>query len=250
MFDRFVGPLLARVFVWLIERRYRIKLFGWDKVLQLKHDKICFFANHPSRLDPFFTGSLLWRAFRVRPVIWNTLVNKPIFGWLCQMIKVVPFDISTTESSFRCFRQIKRIVDIEGANVLIYPAGELSGHNGEEHVKALTLKLFTGKSNTTAVAVTVVGFDGSRLFSRSPEGRLPPISNFLKGLGILLLNGIFFMPKKKGVIVFEILSPEDWKSLSPKEAARKLSLLFSQRKSFFQFEVGGNKPHFFWQYWF
>jgi len=116
--------------------------------------------------------------------------------------------------------QIEPLIDTvvqgldRGEKFLIYPSGRIE-RNGLEQIGSTRAvpDILTQRPNTTVVLVRTVGVWGS-MTTFAPTGKEPSLpEKFVKALGILAANLIFFTPRRRIKMTIEILDPEKLKQL-------------------------------------
>ena len=103
---------------------------------------------------------------------------------------------------------------IAAGKFLIYPAGKIE-RNGLEQIGSTRAvpDILTQRPDTTVVLVRTVGVWGS-MTTFAPTGKEPSLpEKFVKALGILAANLIFFTPRRRIKITIEVLDPERLKKL-------------------------------------
>ncbi|MCE5316412.1 MAG: 1-acyl-sn-glycerol-3-phosphate acyltransferase, partial [Parachlamydia sp.] len=206
----------------ILPLRYRVNVVGVKRVgTHLSDEKggVLFLSNHPSHLDPSMVGYALWQN-QIRLYIWTVdYVFKHIFTRFAarssdsvKLLKVPDvFEGRSASHADKSQRLIRKTVEKlrKGDNVLFFPGGkqkhaayeEVSGKSAVQRI----LKLYP---NVNIVMVTVKGMWGSR-FSRAVKKsersnlKANSILRFLWNiLKIVLLNGLFFIPRRNIQIEF------------------------------------------------
>lgn len=206
----------------ILPLRYRLNLVGVKRIgTHLSDPKggILFLSSHPSHLDPSLVGFALWQN-NIRLYIWTVdYVFKHIFTRFAakssdsvKLLKVPDvFEGRSAKHADKSRRLIQKTVEKlrKGNNVLFFPGGrqkleayeEMSGKSAVQRI----LKLYP---DVNIVVVTIKGMWGSRFskaVKKSERSNLKANSimrfmwNILK---IVLLNGLFFIPKRHVQIEF------------------------------------------------
>jgi long-chain-fatty-acid--[acyl-carrier-protein] ligase len=206
LFAYFVRPIIGL--------RYRIEVRGLDAIKQKGRTGILFLPNHSSLLDPAFIVAYLYPAFQVRPLADEHQVNRTVFGYIALLYgsRILPnLERSGAEARERTKAALQEIADglKAGENILMYPAGRLKRQYLEDIGSASgTETLVKAVPNVRVVLVRHHGLWGSS-FSLGFNGDMPDIGTALaRGIKYLLLNGIFFMPKRRMTV--ELVEPEDF----------------------------------------
>ena len=196
-------PAFVRV---LLRLRYTIEVEGLEAVRARDDGRpILFLPNHPALIDPALVYTSL-ADFAPRPLGDERQVGQPLIRTLARLIGTISIpdlrrEGRTAEGGVR--EALERVAGVlrSGGNVLLYPAGgltrtgreRLGGNRGVYSLRGLV-------PDVRLVLVRTTGLWGSS-FSWA-RGTAPEI---LKGLGRgmfkLLLNGIFFMPRRRVRIV-------------------------------------------------
>src|SRR5581483_8997963 len=214
----FLYPIVLLV-RFLVALRYKVVIKGMEN---LSRDKIklsggvLFLPNHPAEIDPVILESILWPRFEPRPLVVEHFYNLKGFKFFMKLVRAMPLPTMDTQANkWRGIRVEKQFVNIatglkEGVNFLIYPSGRLKV-TGSEVVGGASFvhKLVQEVPEGNIVLVRTTGLWGSQ-FSRALTGSSPDFGKvLLQCIKILLKNGIFFAPRRKVLIEFE-LPPSDF----------------------------------------
>lgn len=206
------GAKLVRA---LLRLRYNIEIKGLAKLLEEKNFSrpggVVFLCNHPAIIDPVIVYSALWEAFKPRPVateyVYETPLISALMNWM-RGIAVPDFDMTGNILKKRradeSFRKIKQGLK-DGDAFVINPAGRLKS-SGVELIGGASWasRLVQEVPEANVVLVRVDGLWGS-LFSRASSGKTPSIlESAKKALKIIFKNFIFFAPRRRVVVEFEI----------------------------------------------
>lgn len=212
----------------ILPLRYRLNILGIKRIKTRLTDPkggILFLASHPSHLDPSLVGFALWKN-HIRLYIWTVdYVFKHIFTRFAarssdsvKLLKVPDvFEGRSAKHADKSRRLIHKTVEKlrKGNNVLFFPGGrqklepyeEISGKSAVQRI----LKLYP---DVNIVLVTITGMWGSRFskaVKKSERSNLKAnsILRFLWNiLKIVLLNGLFFIPKRNIRIEFTPIGSE------------------------------------------
>jgi long-chain-fatty-acid--[acyl-carrier-protein] ligase len=147
-------------------------------------------------------------------------ISRPVVGWLARIygVRTLPNMERSGLSVMDATRQALAET-IEGArageDLLFYPAGRLrQGHLEEIRAASGAEILVKAVPEARVVLVRQTGLWGSS-FSLAFDGKMPnPASRAWRGLKYLLLNGVFFMPRRD--ILIEFVEPDDFPRDQPR----------------------------------
>ena len=250
----------------LLPLRYKIEVRG-DECLELSkggvNSSILFLANHSSHIDATILGIAILKK-NLPLSIWalDLTFKLPYLRWAArhnESIQVVKVPNINERRSFKHTSNLHKLVSrtgdglVKGKNFLIFPAGR---------TKKTPIEKIDGKSavpliiqqypKVNIILVRMTGLWGSRFSGATkPESRwatrsIRPLKMFWQGLKMLVLNGIFFIPKRKVLIEFIPAGDEFPKNGSRLEIDRYLENKYN--------EVWGHQgeplyrvPDYFWR---
>lgn len=207
----------------ILPLRYRVEIKGAELLDPKKVKSTLFLANHSSHLDPTFIGHELLKK-KVPFIIWalDRTFKLPYLRWAARHVPVVKVpnfaEIRSEKHSSKFHKLVTRTADglRSGNNYLIFPAGL---------VKKTPRETVDGKSavpliihqcpEVNIVLVRLIGLWGSRFSCAvKPNSRwgTPAVTTwqmFWRTFKMLLLNGIFFIPKRKVIVAFA-KAPDDF----------------------------------------
>jgi long-chain-fatty-acid--[acyl-carrier-protein] ligase len=165
---------------------------------------------------------LLDPGFRPRALGDEYQISQPIVGTIGRLfgVRVLPNmerqGLSVMEATRRALDETINGVRA-GENLLFYPAGRLRQEYREEiRAASGTDILVKAVPEARVVLVRQTGLWGSS-FSLAFDGRMPQIvPTALRGLKYLLLNGLFFMPRRQ--LLVEFVEPADFPRLDSRMA--------------------------------
>jgi long-chain-fatty-acid--[acyl-carrier-protein] ligase len=239
LFAYFVRPFIGL--------RYRIEVRGLDAIKRKGRSGILFLPNHSSLLDPAFIVAHLYPAFQLRPLADEHQVNRTVFGYIALLYgsRILPnLERSGAAARGRTLKALQEIADglKAGENILLYPAGRLKRQYLEEIGSASGVEtLVKAVPDVRIVLVRHNGLWGSS-FSLGFNGEMPAIGTALgRGIKYLLLNGLFFMPKRRMTV--ELVEPEDF----PRTGTRSEINRYLER--FYNQDAARNTyvPYGFWE---
>ena len=231
----------------LLALRYRVTVNGLDQ-LQENGRPLLFLPNHVALSDPMLVSVLLAR-FQPRPLADEAQVNRPLIRPVMQLVRpVIKPDLlelggrsrrmaaaAVEEALNRCIEALK-----QGDNLLFYPAGMLT-QDGKEHLggKSGVLRLVRAVPECRVILVRTRGLWGSS-FSYA-TGKPDTLRGLALGALRLLVNGLFFMPRRAVRITFQEMD-----SLPVQEGAQALNRVL---ESWYEAEAeqGTLVPYYFWQ---
>ena len=201
----------------LFSLRYRIEVKGLESLNQehLKGEKgILFMPNHPAYVDPLFIFLILWPKMRMRPLVIEYIFNFPLFRPYFRLVKAI--SVPNFENSVNEYKLKKAEASVqeiaEGLkrkeNFVVYPSGRLKS-SGKELLGGTSAvhELLKECPDANVVLVRTTGLWGSS-FSKAFLGKSAPISkSSFHGIKSVLKNFIFFTPRRKVTIEFEV-NPE------------------------------------------
>lgn len=211
--------ILIRLLGWGLRLRYAISVNHFDTVTQTGTKGLLFLPNHPALIDPVILMATIGKRFVIRPLADRDQVTRPLLNRIIPILN--PIELPSLEASGRGLReQVDRaIMEVNtalgnGENVLFYPAGRLYRSKCEDlRGNSGVSQILKAHPDIRVVMVATHGLWGSS-FSWS-QGRAPePFRYLRKYLFSLLLNGIFFGPRRQVIIDFNV--PSDF----PRQADR------------------------------
>jgi acyl carrier protein len=217
----FVLRLLLRI-------RYKVEYKGLDEVSCHFKDKakgVLFLPNHPAVIvDPLLVFLPLYKQFAARPLMVEYMYYLPLFHTLVRAIGALPIpNFSTGVHSVKIRRAEKTLSLISqelqrGQNFLIYPAGTTKHTAKEVLGGAFGVHAIIAKApEVHVVLVRTTGLWGSSFSRAATAGRQVQLKEvFKKAFWTVLKNAIFFVPKRKVTIEFELAKKE-----LPKEGTKE-----------------------------
>lgn len=229
--------------------RYRITIRGLDEVRARGTEGILFLPCHPAFIDPVMVVSTLLRDFSPHTIADANAVSAPGIREI-----TAKFGVRTMPSVARYGEQARAEVERamgecgaglrQGENLLLYPSGRLMTSPREEvGANSAVEFLLRAAPRTRVVLLRTRGLWGSS-FSTAQTGGLEPnlVQMLLSGLGTVLLNGLFFTPKR--AVTLEFVEPDDL----PRTADR--ATLNRYLEAFYNVEPlprNTRVPYFWWQ---
>jgi acyl-CoA synthetase (AMP-forming)/AMP-acid ligase II/1-acyl-sn-glycerol-3-phosphate acyltransferase/acyl carrier protein len=211
------STFLLRLALWIARRifslRYRVEFRGLGRIRAAGRTGIVFLPNHPALIDPVMMILYLYPDFSPRSLADEWQINRPIIGHIARMFgaRVLPnLERGGLAGLERTRRTLAETVEglRAGENLLLYPAGRLKHGFLEEIGAASGVKTILDQvPNVRIVLARQNGLWGSS-FSFGATGRMPQMAPWLlRGLKCVLLNGIFFMPRRR--VTVDLVEPDD-----------------------------------------
>ena len=242
-----VRRLIALIARSIFALRYRVEVRGLEEVRARGERGILFLPNHLALIDPAILTAVIEPGFHPRPLADEYQVTRPIIRWVVRQFNAIVLPNMERRGSGAA---AATRVALEGAtsrlragdNLLFYPAGRLRHRRVEEIRAASGTEIFVkAVPDARLVLVRQTGLWGSR-FSRAHDGRLPHLLKTLaRGAWTLLLNGLFFTPRRHVLIEFE--EPADF----PRHAGRMVINRYLE--DFYNLRAPHNTyvPYHFWE---
>ncbi|MBN2521338.1 MAG: AMP-binding protein [Bacteroidales bacterium] len=240
--------LLAVLLRVLLSLRYKITIRGLDVININKPSFIL--PNHQALIDPVILITQMFKCTSVIPVISSDFYDKPILkSFFSNWGAIRVSNLEAGSRNVKVLHEIEQAV-IQGfeqnKNVVLYPAGQLSGQGFE--------KIFNKKSahhivkeipsNVQIIGVRITGLWGS-IWSKAWHGKTPDFFvQIMKCLFFIFANLIFFIPRRNVLIEFEDITSQAKKHANESRQSLNTYLeVFYNRK-------GEEQPlflkHFFW----
>jgi long-chain-fatty-acid--[acyl-carrier-protein] ligase len=212
----FFMSIFFRFVFWF---RYSVEIKGLEKLNKHNLNKsggVLFLPNHPAVfVDPTMITLTIFKKMEVRPMVIEYMYYLTGIQWLMKYMRALP--VPNFESSTNSFKRkrgekvIQTVIDglKKGDNFLIYPGARLK-HTAVEKIGGSSgvHRILQEAPNTNVVLVRIKGLWGSS-FSRAYLGKVPPMfPTIFWGIKKVLKNLIFFTPRRKIIIEFEI-APKD-----------------------------------------
>jgi long-chain-fatty-acid--[acyl-carrier-protein] ligase len=175
---------------------------------------VLILPNHPGYVDPIIMLMLTWPSLRPRPLLWEGMFLNPVLYSVLGLVRAVRIpDLSqaNAEARLQTEQAIEEVISglKRGENYLVWPSGRAE-RDGQERLGGAraTADILRAVPQTTILFVRTRGVWGSS-FSYAYTGQTPPIlKRLLQGVGLLLANLIFFMPRRRIHITFEAMKRE------------------------------------------
>jgi long-chain-fatty-acid--[acyl-carrier-protein] ligase len=201
---------VARPLTWL---RYRIQIEGLEKLRDLR-GPVLVLANHPGHIDPVLVMSQFGAEIPLRPLVVSFMYQPAFLNPLMRFVNALEVpDMVAHSASAR--EQVEPLIQTvvegldRGEKFLIYPSGRVE-RNGLEVIGSTRAvpDILTQRPDTTVVLVRTVGVWGS-MTTYAFTGKEPSLpEKFVKALGVLAANLIFFTPRRRVKMTVEIVDPK------------------------------------------
>jgi len=205
--------VLQRLFwslAWFFFRlRYRVTLVGADALRNLRGPTLVM-PNHPGFIDPPMLLSYLRVPGGLRPIVFEGMYRNPVLYPLMRLVNALEVpDLS--EHSHDARQQTLAVIETmvagleRGENFLIYPSGRAQ-RRGFERLGAAraAAEILARCPQANVVLVRTRGVWGS-MFTYARTGAAPNLGAcFLKGLGWMLANLLFFAPRRPVTMTVEV----------------------------------------------
>lgn len=203
------------VFVFFLARlifslRYKIEIKGLEKLESKKKTGLLFLPNHTAHLDPLIIFMWIWPKFQMRPLVAESIFQMSWLQPLIKLTKGIPIPDFEKVNQLKvkraqiAFGKVRDALK-SGDNIVIFPSGKFKSQ-GKEIVGGASgaHDLIEQSPEINVVLVRLTGLWGSS-FSKALTGASPdPFDALMHGIKILLKNGIFFTPRRKISVEFEI----------------------------------------------
>jgi len=235
---------VARPLVWL---RYRVQIEGLDRLRKLR-GPVLVLPNHPGHIDPVLVMTQLGAEIPLRPLVVSFMYRPVFLNPLMRFINAleVPDLVQHSASAREQVEPlIQRVVEglDRGEKFLIYPSGKLE-RNGLEQIGSTRAApdILAQRPGTTVVLVRTVGVWGS-MTSYAPSGKEPILAEkFVRALGILAANLIFFTPRRRVKMTVEVVDPKTLPGVSREKLNPWLEAWYNRELSTEPIYV----PYHFW----
>lgn len=213
----FILRSLLSMALWF---RYRIEVHGLEKLNPENLNKpggVLFLPNHPCVfVDAVSVSLAVWSKYPLRPLVVEYMYELPIVNRVMKMIGALPVpNFGESSNSYKRKKNekiIQEVIDgLKGKdNFLIFPSGRCKSTSYEALEGAsATHRIIQDAPEANIVLVRVKGLWGSS-FSRAFTGKTPAFFPVLiAGIKHVFKNLLFFTPRRKVIIEFELL-PNDF----------------------------------------
>jgi long-chain-fatty-acid--[acyl-carrier-protein] ligase len=189
--------------------RYRLHVRGLEQLKRLK-GPVLVLPNHPGYIDPFLLFAVLWPALRMRPLVYRGTfqgLTGRLLVRLVNALEVPDLDVASARARAEAEQAVAAIVTGlgRGERFILWPAGRV-WRDGVERIgpARAAADILRASPYSNVVLVRSRGIWGSS-WTWAQLGERPPLVRLmLAGLGWLLANGLFFMPRRRVEITIEV----------------------------------------------
>jgi long-chain-fatty-acid--[acyl-carrier-protein] ligase len=239
--------IIVLVMRTLLRLRYGLTIKGLDAIKPSTADQgILFLPNHPALIDPVIMYVTLFDRFRPRPLADESQVNIPVLRRVVKWARCVTIPDIATKGRQSRDEVVAAMAEItsslhQGDNVLLYPSGRIY-HSRYESIRGNggVAAILKQAPDIRVVLARTTGLWGSS-FSRADGGKPSLLADTLKHLFYVVVNGLFFMPRRQ--VVLEFVEPLDIPHSGDRMALNRYL------EDFYNQQAPGNTvvPHFWWQ---
>ena len=202
-----LGKLTSIIFHFVTSIRYEIKV---NNIELIKYGEwLLLFPNHPALIDPIILTWVIGRHILFSPVISKEYSDLPILSLLFSYFWTEYIDSRWTPKGLHESILTLKSKLLHKENVLLYPAwtiyaewiGSISG-------KRMAYLMVKEWAYNKVIWVRIEGLWWS-IWSKAMSGGTPNIgTNLLLGLYYIIVNGIFFVPKREVKISFHDITKD------------------------------------------
>ena len=239
----YVGICFFKIFLSL---RYTVTYKGLKKLRkQLEENPrgILFLPNHPAVfVDPLLVLFPILAKFDAKPLVAEHMYFQPLFNWAMRWVQAIPVpNFSTGVNALKLARLNKALKLVSeglsgGKAYVIYPSGMTKRTGREVLGGAFAVHdLVSTHPDVHIVLVRTTGLWGSRFSRAQSNGEIVCLSQVFKDSFFDLLKAaIFFLPRRKITIEYE-LAPADFpRSESKQVMNRYLEHWYNKPFEFFE----------------
>jgi len=242
--------IMMTLLCWLtqivLRLRYRIRLTGLESVAARGTRGILFLPNHPALIDPVMIVTALRRRFRPRVLADKDQIDIPVIRSLAARLGVMPI-LDTTRYGVSSRGEVEQAIQDciaavrRGDNLLFWPAGRIYRSRFEDlGGNSLVETLLKEAPDIRVVLIRTRGLWGSR-FGRAPVGSPKLGQVLLKGLAAILVNGLFFTPRRE--VSIELAEPGDLPRTQDRAVQNRYLEAFYNQDALPNTHV----PYYFWE---
>lgn len=238
--------VLGELLKALLSLRYRIREKGLNEITIEANDKrpFLFLPNHTALIDPVIIYSRIM-DIRPRVLVDSSRITGPAraLRWLCRLIEID----NIAKDGCRGVNSVKRGLDEvvsaleRGESVVVYPSGRLSldghewigGNSAVEHIVKTVPQV-------RIILVRHTGLWGS-VFSLASGRVTHLVGKALKMVPKLVMNGVFFMPKRR--VKLEFVEALEF----PRQGNRREMNAYLEAFYEENYQEASVVPYYFWQ---
>jgi long-chain-fatty-acid--[acyl-carrier-protein] ligase len=206
--------IVIRWICWAILRlmlgaRYRLVVHGREKLGTLP-GAVLILPNHPGYIDPFLLFAVLWPSLRMRPLVYRGTFQGLTGRFLVRLVnalEVPDLDVASVRARTEAEKAVADITAglARGERYILWPAGRV-WRDGVERIgpARATADILRALPESTVLLVRSRGLWGSSWTWARLGMRPPLIRLILAGLGWIVANLLFFMPRRRVEITLEV----------------------------------------------
>lgn len=196
----------------ILSLRYKVTIKGVEVLKD--SSPVLILPNHPALIDPVIILSHFYRDTHGIPVISSTFYDIPFLKSIFKGLGAVR--VSNLEGGSRNTNVLNDIIQSvlnglkSGNSIVLYPSGQLPNQGYEKIINKKSAQKIVSiiPENVTVIGVRTTGLWGS-MWSKAKTGKTPSFfMQTIKGLAYLLVNFIFFVPRRKVTLEIEDLTEE------------------------------------------
>jgi len=198
--------LFFRFYFFLICLRYDIVVTGMENIDPKKNYLI--FPNHQALIDPQILVGVLIQKIPISPVMAETYYHTPGLNYIFRHLGAIPMGDIQRWGNGKDVQ--KALVDIKKElhnkkNILIYPSGQIYSQPFEViKWKRIAFEVVQHAPKTTEILTIRLGGLWGSMLSKAENGKSPNLLVcFFRAFWYILVNFIFFVPKRKVTIHIE-----------------------------------------------
>jgi long-chain-fatty-acid--[acyl-carrier-protein] ligase len=204
---------LIRWFFWILLRlalsaRYRLRVSGRERLGALKGG-VLVLPNHPGYIDPFLLFAVLSPSLRIRPLVYRGTfqgMTGRFLVWLVNALEVPDLQVASVSARAEAEQAIAAIAAglARGERFILWPAGHV-WRDGVERIgpARAVADILRTVPDCNVVLVRTRGAWGSSWTWAQLRMR-PSLARLLfAGMGWILANLLFFMPRRRVDITLE-----------------------------------------------
>ncbi len=197
------------VFRFILGLRYRLHVRGREKLATLK-GPVLILPNHPGYIDPFLLFVVLWPSLKMRPLVYSGTfkgVTGRLLVWLVNALEVPDLEVASVRARTEAEEAVSAITAglARGERFILWPAGRV-WRDGVERIgpARAAADILRAVPDVNVLLVRTRGLWGSSWTWAQLSAR-PRLSRpMLAGVGWLLANLLFFMPRREVEITLEV----------------------------------------------
>ena len=189
--------------------RYRLHVRGLEQVKTMKVPLVVL-PNHPGYIDPFLLFGVLWPSLRIRPLVYRGTFQGftgRLLVRLVNALEVPDLDVASVRARNEADQAVAAIVAGlgRGERFILWPAGRV-WRDGIERIgpARAAAEILRSSPKSGVVLVRTRGVWGSSWTWAQLDKRPPLVRLMLAGLGWMLVNGLFFMPRRHVEVTLEV----------------------------------------------